>query len=150
MKFIPEDGLTYQNVLLDILNTYLSFENSLLSFLNKPLNYLNYSIRLKMSLNPAPGILHFFFLMCHTACRILVPRLGMETVPLPEEWKLGVLTTRPPGNSQYLEYTLDALIQPGILWHQSWMLTKECHLTFSRYVNNMGWGAIPSIKARSL
>ena len=89
MKFNPEDGGTYQNVLLDILNTSLSslsFENSLLSFLNKPLNYLNYSIRLKMSLS-IQHVEYFtiFFLMCHTACRILVPRPGMEPVPLPVE-----------------------------------------------------------------
>ena len=33
----------------------------------------------------------------HMACRILVPRPGIE--PGPRHWKLGVLTTGPPGNS---------------------------------------------------
>ena len=39
----------------------------------------------------------FFFWLHHEACRILVPWLVIETVPL--QWQLGVLTTEPAGRS---------------------------------------------------
>ena len=40
----------------------------------------------------------FFFWLCLMACGILAPRLGIE--PASQQWKLGVLTTGPPGNSK--------------------------------------------------
>ena len=39
----------------------------------------------------------FFFWLHHAACRILVPDQGSNSCPL--QWKLGVLTTGPPGKS---------------------------------------------------
>ena len=40
---------------------------------------------------------HFFFWLCHLACKILVPQPGIE--PEPWQWKCWVLTPGPPGNS---------------------------------------------------
>ena len=40
----------------------------------------------------------FFFSFGHVACGILVPQPGIE--PGPWQQKPGILTTRPPGNSE--------------------------------------------------
>ena len=43
------------------------------------------------------NFIYFFFWPCHVVFGILVPRPGIE--PGPQQWKYGVLTTGPPGNS---------------------------------------------------
>ena len=64
----------------------------------------------------------FFFWLHHTACGILVPQPGIEPVPL--QWKHGILTTGPPGNSQ--PYTFKLL--PSLLFRKAintfWLLFK--------------------------
>ena len=75
----------------------------------------------------------FFFWLCYVACRILVPRPGIE--PRPQQWAHWVLTTRPPGNSQTWALSLlcpdwmccDSL-WGGFHWH-----------TFTLQVSNPGW-----------
>ena len=48
--------------------------------------------------------LFFFFQPCDEVCGVLVPQLGIELVPL--QWKLGVLTTGPPGKSPHLYFKI--------------------------------------------
>ena len=80
----------------------------------------------RYALECLPGI--FFFLPHHTACRILVPRPGIE--PWPWQWKHWVPTTGTPGNSHFLEifkiillwlgptrWTLPLVSMPLILYH---------------------------------
>ena len=53
--------------------------------------------------HPNPSFLPSFFLLFwphRASCRILVPPPGLN--PGPRQWELGVLTTGPPGNSQFL------------------------------------------------
>ena len=50
------------------------------------------------------SVYQYILLMCTLACRILVPQPGIE--PGPRLWKRRVLTTGPPGNSQY-QYILE-------------------------------------------
>ena len=48
--------------------------------------------------------IYLFFWLRHAACRILVPQPGVE--PGPRQWKRGVLTPGPPGNSRRIYFFL--------------------------------------------
>ena len=55
---------------------------------------------LQSKISASFGFLSFFFFFSwldHTACQMSVPWPRME--PVPHQWKLWILTTRPPGNS---------------------------------------------------
>ena len=54
----------------------------------------------------------FLFQPSHTACGILVPTPGIE--PKPRHWKLGVLTTGPPGRSQIRDFYVHPQQESGL------------------------------------
>ena len=81
----------------------------------------------------------FFFFSCfwpHVVCRILVPRPGIEPVPLAVE--AGVLTSGPPGESQVLPYLLLIFDSAGS--------SLLCRLLSSRG----DWGLLSSCGSRFL
>ena len=58
-----------------------------------------------------------FFWPHHAACGILVPQPGIE--PRPPQWKLGILTSGPPGKSQIVRIfrvLMEARMCPGEPW----------------------------------
>ena len=66
----------------------------------------------------------FFSWLCHLACRILVPQGGTE--PGLQQWKPGILTTRPPGNSQQVYYTTKNLRKPPSWWLRWQRICLQC------------------------
>ena len=74
----------------------------------------------------------FFYLLWHTACRILVSHQGSN--PYPTQWKHRVLTTEPPGKSllSLLEDVFPLLLSTFFVWSlQSIFVTLgfcECSL----------------------
>ena len=58
-----------------------------------------------------PFLSHSLFLPNHSACGISVSRPGIE--PRPRQWKPGMVTSRPPGNSLSACFLSDALLLPA-------------------------------------
>ena len=62
-------------------------------------------------------------LNCPAACGILVPQPGIE--PMSPALEGGVLTTGPPGKSQYLGFEHGLLLGDKVVFPQSWMPSPD-------------------------
>ena len=80
----------------------------------------------------------FFSWLRHLACRILVPQGGTE--PGLQQWKPGILTTRPPGNSQQVYYTTKNLRKPPSWWLRWQRICLQCRGPgFDPWVGMISW-----------